>query len=153
MQHPPFKTVFITLFDIVQLKNFFYTGFYGTIKGKVKVVLICPRRNLEYLSQVFRDDSNITLEGVDINLYPNRWQFLLLCARQAALCTRSGYAFFIGRARANRNWKKHWFYLFFYTFFANQPGHWLLARLEDWLFPPGAFQYLFDQYRPAFSER
>ena len=141
-------TIFITLFDIVQLKNFFYTGFYDVIKGKVKVVLICPERNVEYLRQVFNDDPNISLEGVDINLHPDRWQFLLGCARQGALRTRSGYAWFIGRARAQRHWKKYWFYLGCYWFFANRLGHWLLAWLEDRLFPPGAFQYLFDRYRP-----
>lgn len=142
------KTVFITIFDIFQLKNFFYTDFYSEIKDKVKIVIICPYRNVKYIKNVFKDNPNLFVEGVDINLHLNKLQFLLLKAEQAAQKNRSINSFFLQRARVKGKWKKYLYYKFFYTFFSNRLGHKILKFLENILFLPGEFQYLFDKYHP-----
>ena len=145
------KTIFITIFDIFQLKNFFYTDFFKKLQTiPLKIVIIGSKRRIDYYTAAINENGNpnIVVEGVDMKMKINRIGFLFNAAKQASLNTSSGTSFFTQRARVMGKWKKYLFYKFFNVFFSNATGHKILNFLDDLIFPPGEFQYLFDKYKP-----
>ncbi|MCC6934835.1 MAG: CDP-glycerol glycerophosphotransferase family protein [Candidatus Yanofskybacteria bacterium] len=142
------KTIFLTTFDMVQIRNFLRTEFYDIMRhAPIRVVLFVPRAHTEYYRKEF-GAPNIIIEGVD-QPRRTRVQFFLLQAAQVALRTDSVWSYYVQRARALGNWKRYLYYLVAYTLLANRIGHRILRAAFSLAFSGRFLGPYFETYRPS----
>lgn len=141
------KTMLLTVYDRIQIKNLLRTNFLsGLTENGIRVVLLVPKKKKDYYSREFAAPL-VVVEGVE---EPSRrpFSFLVEQLAQASIRTSTVWSFYVQRSRVQKKYLRYLCYLISYVFLSNTAGYALIRLANSILFPRGFYRRYFDEYHP-----